>query len=1032
MLFFTKNNDKSQQCMTCIFVLILSLISFDQKLYVSCMSKNEKLSLKARTIQMFDHAFNSYMKYAFPADEIMPISCKGRYRGVTKSRGDIDEVLGNYSLTLVDTLDTLAILGKIDEFEIAVLNVLEHVDFDHDIIISVFESNIRMLGGLLGGHISLIYLRENGYRTKFSWYNNELLSKAKDLGYRLLPAFNTSSGLPMSRVNLKYGLTNEILYNEKDQFTCTACAGTLLLEFSTLSRLTGDMIFEEKALQALDVIWMNRNIQSNLVGTVINVVNSEWVIKDSNIGAGIDSYYEYLFKGYVLLGDEELLTRFNIHYESLIKYNTLNSNDGMNIGDGAFLKTVSMHMPYRQSKSYIDSLLAFWPGLQVMKGDLKGAIKMHETLNQIVKRYDFIPEAVLFDHTAHWVGHLLRPEFLESTYYLYKATNDDYYLEIAKNLLNKVETHARVQCGYAAISDVRTKSNEDRMDSFVLAELFKYFYLIFSEEKDLVFNLDEFIFTTEAHLLPIKINDYLNKPNPTVNKLSAKAINWIDKSCPSLKHVFDIKDKDSIKNYRESVLKMNKKNCDKKSDSTSSSTISKSRKMPLRASEFVAGHKEHMDILNKMGIRLITMEDGRVQLVHKTTFAQTLEDAETGILFMTEMLELSKQQDFQLKSKLYVEDYRPMSVVLISKPFNAKKEFLAGPAQFGYDFKKDFGIFGQLMLAEPIDACSELRYPPTVNMVNKIIVANRGSCIFIEKARMVQKAGALALIIIDNTEGTAYSTSVLFSMSGDGKKDINIPSIFLFNKEGKELLWELRSDPNLLVYIGDNLKRPNEPNKMSGVELALNYNTKQLIKVLYTENTSIPNKFIDYLKLLASNTEKTCSKEDYAKLESYYNIFNPTAHKTTNNEQDIDSEVESEDLENVLVFDETIHLVYRDDNEQYLEIDLDPIISLDSQVKARHQLDNEKFAQQVFKILYKRFEETTNFAQLDKKEAYSKALERYVAFTLNSDKPDFKPSEVDREMYIAFLKLIATELKSKDDREITIITRKKSKSNDNN
>lgn len=210
----------------------------------------------------------------------------------------------------------------------------------------------------------------------------------------------------------------------------------------------------------------------------------------------------------MLLGDNELLQRFNRHYESLVKYNTLSANDGMNIGDGAFMKTVPMHQPSRQSKSYIDSLLAFWPGLQVLKGDIKGAIKMHETLYQIVKRYDFLPEAVLFDHSAHWVGHPLRPEFLESTYFLYKATNDDYYLHIARRALNQLETHARVKCGYAAISDVRTKANEDRMDSFVFAELFKYFYLIFSEEKDVLFDLDEFVFTTEAHMLPIKMADY--------------------------------------------------------------------------------------------------------------------------------------------------------------------------------------------------------------------------------------------------------------------------------------------------------------------------------------------------------------------------------------------------------------------------------------------------------------------------------------------------------------------------------------------
>lgn len=226
----------------------------------------------------------------------MPISCKGRYRGITKSRGDIDEVLGNYSLTLIDSLDTLALLNKVDEFELAVQNVISQVHFDRDIIISVFETNIRILGGLLGGHVSLLYLREKRYPTKFNWYNNELLLKAKDLADRLLPAFNTNSGLPMSRVNLKFGLTNDIIYNEKDRFTCTACAGTLLLEFATLSRLTGNEIYETKARQALQILWDKRNRGSDLVGTVINVEDGEWAVKDSNIGAGIDSYYEYLFK----------------------------------------------------------------------------------------------------------------------------------------------------------------------------------------------------------------------------------------------------------------------------------------------------------------------------------------------------------------------------------------------------------------------------------------------------------------------------------------------------------------------------------------------------------------------------------------------------------------------------------------------------------------------------------------------------------------------------------------------------------------
>jgi ER degradation enhancer, mannosidase alpha-like 3 len=227
----------------------------------------------------------------------MPLSCKGRYRDPKSLRGDIDEVLGNYTLTLVDSLDTLALLGRIDELERAVNDVIRTTRFDQNIVVSVFETNIRMLGGLLGGHVSVIYIRGlKKYSNRFKWYKNELLYMAKELGYRMLPAFNTSTGLPMSRVNLKLGVTPELLSSEKDKFTCTACAGTLLLEFALLSRLTGEPIFEEKVVKTMDYIWDKRNRASDLVGTVININDGEWANKDASIGAGIDSYYEYLFK----------------------------------------------------------------------------------------------------------------------------------------------------------------------------------------------------------------------------------------------------------------------------------------------------------------------------------------------------------------------------------------------------------------------------------------------------------------------------------------------------------------------------------------------------------------------------------------------------------------------------------------------------------------------------------------------------------------------------------------------------------------
>ncbi|EYC35107.1 hypothetical protein Y032_1148g3689, partial [Ancylostoma ceylanicum] len=154
---------------------------------------------REQAYQMFMHGYQSYMKYAYPADELMPLSCRGRIRGVTPSRGDVDDSLGNFSLTLIDTLDTLVVVGALDEFERAVKLAVDNIRFDSDLIVSVFETNIRVLGGLLSGHLLAELVRAKD-PTRLKWYDNrQLLKMAEDIGNRLLPAFNTSSGIPYSR-----------------------------------------------------------------------------------------------------------------------------------------------------------------------------------------------------------------------------------------------------------------------------------------------------------------------------------------------------------------------------------------------------------------------------------------------------------------------------------------------------------------------------------------------------------------------------------------------------------------------------------------------------------------------------------------------------------------------------------------------------------------------------------------------------------------------------------------------------------------
>lgn len=131
------------------------------------------------------------MQHAFPLDELRPLSCQG------------EDSLGGYALTLIDSLDTLALLGDKERFDAAVEWVGKNVRFDINKTVSVFETNIRILGGLLSAH-----LIASDYATgmRIQSYDDQLLHLAADLAQRLLPAFDTPTGIPFGSVNLLYGV----------------------------------------------------------------------------------------------------------------------------------------------------------------------------------------------------------------------------------------------------------------------------------------------------------------------------------------------------------------------------------------------------------------------------------------------------------------------------------------------------------------------------------------------------------------------------------------------------------------------------------------------------------------------------------------------------------------------------------------------------------------------------------------------------------------------------------------------------------
>uniref|UniRef100_A0A8C9Y7C5 alpha-1,2-Mannosidase n=1 Tax=Sander lucioperca TaxID=283035 RepID=A0A8C9Y7C5_SANLU len=727
---------------------------------------------------MFDHAYQNYMDHAYPADELMPLTCRGRVRGLEPSRGDVDDALGKFSLTLIDTLDTLVLLNKTTEFEAAVRRVLSDVRLDNDIVVSVFETNIRVLGGLLGGHSMAVMLKEGGQHMQ--WYQDELLHMAKDLGLRLLPAFNTSSGLPYPRVNLKYGVRGPETRTGTETDTCTACAGTIILEFAALSRFTGDPVFEAHARRALDFLWEKRQRNSNLVGTTINIHSGEWVRRDSGVGAGIDSYYEYLLKAYILLGDDLFLERFNIHYASIMKY----------ISQPPLLLDVHIHKPLLPARTWMDSLLAFFPGLQVLKGDIRPAIETHEMLYQVTKKHNFLPEAFTTDFRVHWAQHPLRPEFAESTYFLYKATGDPYYLEAGRTILDNLNRFARVPCGFAAMKDVRTGSHEDRMDSFFLAEMFKYLFLLFAEAEDLPFDVEDYIFTTEAHLLPLSLSTAPHSSSIPSNRTELDDSNF-DWTCPNTRLLFP--DPAYPGNLRDPIRSAVDKSCPRFTREPGMG------RPPLRAQDFMANNPEHLELLRRMGVSLIHLKDGRVQLVQHATQAVSAVAAEDGVRFMQEMMELSSQQQ--------KEQLPPRAIQIVSHPFFGRVVLTAGPAQFGTDLSKSStGLRGFVTVAEPYSGCAEITNAEYVR--GHIALLQRGQCMFAEKARHIQKAGAIGGIVIDDNEGSSSDTAPLFQMAGDGRStdDITMPLLFLFHKEGNILLEALKEYREVEVLLSDKAR----------------------------------------------------------------------------------------------------------------------------------------------------------------------------------------------------------------------------------
>lgn len=419
----------------------------------------ESARLAAEVKAEFLHAWNGYKRHAWGHDDLAPLSRKPR-----------DWYAAPLLMTPVDALDTLLLMGLTDEADAVRELIATRLDFDRDVYVKNFEITIRLLGGLLSGY------QLSG--------DARLLAKAEDLGRRLLPVFDSPTGLPWVEVNLRNGRT-------RNPATNPAETGTLLLEFGTLSKLTGNPVYHDRAKRALRETYARRS-PIGLVGSAIDVRDGRWLDRESHVSGGIDSYYEYLYKCWRLFGDRECLAMYQTSIDAVHRHLA----DEV---DGALWYGYADMDSGRRTQTHYGALDAFFPALLALSGERARAARLQDSSMRMWNLHGIEPE-VLDYRTMQVVhpGYALRPEIVESVYTLYRTTRDPKYLAMGRSLLRDFVRHCRSEAGYAALSDVVAKTQKDRMESFVLAETFKYFYLLFAGD---ALDFDAVTFNTEAHPL---------------------------------------------------------------------------------------------------------------------------------------------------------------------------------------------------------------------------------------------------------------------------------------------------------------------------------------------------------------------------------------------------------------------------------------------------------------------------------------------------------------------------------------------------
>ncbi|KAJ7791767.1 glycoside hydrolase family 47 protein [Mycena olivaceomarginata] len=479
---------------------------------------------RGAVVAAFQYAWSAYERDAMGSDEYHPIS----HRGTNLSTS------GGIGYTVVDAIDTMLLMGLHQEYSRASNWVRNHLSFDRDgqsRCFNTFETTIRVLGGLL----SALHLTSD----------DMYLRHAVDLADRMLPAFDTPSGLPMTSVNLK----TSVGIQDPGNHISTAEATTLQLEFRDLAQLTKNDTYWYKAEKVMAVV-KAAHLPSNLAPISMNANDGSFSHSEIRLGSRGDSYYEYLLKQWLQTDRTEPVylkmyedTMLGIH-NHLVQ--TTPTRKLTYIAElfpkGADWRT-TWDLNHKQ-----DHLVCFLAGslmLGATTAGSRGAVSVPPKMDELTRSGQrdwktgvellegcmathetatgLSPEIVQFQPSADqperdWyikgsrpggpasydARYMLRPETVESLFLAWRLTGNKRYRDYSWGIFQAIEKHCRLESGgYATVLDVDTVPvrHDDKQETFYLSETLKYLFLTFADESVLL--LDGYVFNTEAHPLPV-------------------------------------------------------------------------------------------------------------------------------------------------------------------------------------------------------------------------------------------------------------------------------------------------------------------------------------------------------------------------------------------------------------------------------------------------------------------------------------------------------------------------------------------------